>query len=64
MHRGRKLKVRSRCKEMEYMCYWANLSNPAHVLIGPWAIGFNGLDILDKWLIDFQIENELMWAPY
>ena len=41
-------------------------SNPAHVLIGPWAIGFNGLDILDKWLIDFQMveENELMWALY
>ena len=35
-----------------------------HVLIGPWAIGFSGLDLLDKWLIDFQMveENELMWA--
>ena len=41
-------------------------NNPVHVLIGPWAIGFNGLDILDKWLIDFLMveENELMWALY
>ena len=52
------------CPEMEYMCKWTNPSNPVHVLIGPCSIAFDGLDILEKWLIDLQknAENELMWT--